>query len=162
MLRTAILAACLVLPALVSAHQFTAGSITIDHPTSRPTPKAAKTGVGYLSIFNAGTQADRLVGGSAEASERLELHVTEIVDGVARMRPVEGGVVIEPGATIDLASGGIHIMLGGLKGPLVAGESFQGELVFEKAGAISIEFNVERPGVVAPTTHEGHPMGESQ
>ncbi|MEH6719988.1 MAG: copper chaperone PCu(A)C [Aurantimonas endophytica] len=161
-LQSAILTACLVLPALGSAHEFTAGPITVDHPTSRPTPKAAKTGVGYLSISNVGTEADRLVGGSAEASERFELHVSEIVDGVARMRPVEGGVVIEPGEAVEFASGGIHIMLRDLKKPLVVGESFKGELVFEKAGTIPVDFKVERPGVGAPITHESHAMSTSQ
>lgn len=161
-LRTSILVGCLFVPALASAHEFKSGAITVDHPESRPTPKTARIGVGYFAITNAGTEADRLLGGSSEASDRFELHTSEIVDGVARMRPVEGGVAIEPGATVALRSGGTHVMLVGLRKPLAAGESFKGELVFERAGTIPVEFKVEPHGAAAPVSHEGHVMGGTQ
>ncbi|MBC8130911.1 MAG: copper chaperone PCu(A)C [Rhizobiaceae bacterium] len=161
-LRTAVLAACLSFPGLAAAHEFKSGAIIVDHPASRPTPKTAKIGVGYLAITNAGTEADRLVGGSSEASDRFELHTSEIVDGVARMRPVGGGITIEPGATVALRSGGTHVMLVGLKNPVVAGASFKAELVFENAGAVPVEFKVEPHGATAPISHEGHVMGEAQ
>ncbi len=47
----------------VTAHEFKSGGLTIDHPSSRPTPPTAKAG--YLSICNDGADADRSIGGSA-------------------------------------------------------------------------------------------------
>jgi copper(I)-binding protein len=38
--------------------------------------------------------------------------------GVMKMRPLENGLVIEPGKTIKLAPGGYHMMLMDLKSPL--------------------------------------------
>lgn len=146
----------LLTPATSSAHEFKAGSILVDHPSSRPTSGSAKIGVGYLRIVNSGADADRLVGGSSTASERLELHTSQVVDGVARMRPLEGGLAIPPGETVDLRSGATHVMLVGLKRPLAAGDTFEGELVFEKAGKVSVEFKVEPFGKAAAASHEGH------
>nr|WP_210283975.1 MULTISPECIES: copper chaperone PCu(A)C [Aureimonas] len=140
-----------------SAHEFKAGSLTIDHPSSRPTPPNAKVGVGYLSIRNDGTEPDRLVGGSATVAGRFEVHASTVEDGVARMRRVEDGVVLEPGATVTLASGGTHVMLLDLKEPIVKGQSFDGTLVFERAGAVPVRFSVEGFGAgAAAPSHGGH------
>ncbi len=56
------LAACLFATGALS-QQYKVGSIEVDHPWSRATPKGAKIGAGYVSIKNAGSTADRLVGG---------------------------------------------------------------------------------------------------
>lgn len=140
-----------------SAHEFKVGSLTIDHPSSRPTPPNAKVGVGYLSIRNDGNEPDRLVGGTAAVAGRFEVHATTVENGVARMRHVEDGIVIEPGTTVDLASGGTHVMLLDLKQPIVKGTSFDGTLVFERAGTIPVQFSVEGFGAAAAApSHEGH------
>lgn len=150
--------ACLaVFLAPATAHEFKAGSLTIDHPSSRPTPPGAKVGVGYLSIRNDGTQADRLVGGTATVAGRFEIHTSNIENGVTRMRRVKDGIVLEPRATVDLASGGTHVMLLDLNEPIVKGASFDGTLVFERAGTVPIRFLVEGFGAAAaPAAHEGH------
>jgi len=126
-----------------SAHEFKAGSLTIDYPSSRVTPLSAKVGVGYLSIRNDGTEPDRLVGGTATVAGRFEVHATTVENGVARMRRVDDGILIEPGSTVDLASGGRHVMLLDLKGPIMKGTSFDGTLVFERSGTVPVRFSVE-------------------
>jgi copper(I)-binding protein len=73
--------------------------------------------------------------------------------GVARMRPV-ASVDIAPGATVVAAPGGLHLMLVGLDGPLVAGESVPVTLQFRDAGAVAIELRVQPLDATAPTrTH---------
>jgi copper(I)-binding protein len=140
-----------------TAHEFKVGSLTIEHPSSRPTPLGAKVGVGYLSIRNDGQQEDRLIGGTAAVAGRFEIHASNIDNGVARMRPVEGGILIGPGETVDLASGGTHIMLLDLTEPIVKGASFDGTLVFERAGTVPVRFSVDGFGAAAATlSHEGH------
>lgn len=141
-----------------AAHDFKAGDLVIDHPWSRTTPPVATTGAGYVTITNNGTEPDTLVGGSAEISGGFELHTSEIVDGVAKMRPLTEGVTIAPGETMTLEPGGTHIMLTGLKGPIRESEPFTGTLVFEQAGEVPIKFVVEgfgsRPEPEADA-HEG-------
>ena len=142
-----------------AAHEFNAGDLVIGHPWSRTPPPGAPTGAGYVAITNNGSELERLVGGSAEVSEGFELHTSETVDGVARMRPVEGGLAIPPGATVALEPGGTHAMLTGLKEPIKEGEAFFGTLLFERAGEVPIEFAVEGFGGSAKTAadqHEGH------
>ncbi|GGD87453.1 hypothetical protein GCM10011390_02710 [Aureimonas endophytica] len=151
----AAVAACLSGPA--AAHEFKAGDLTIDHPSSRPTPPGAKVGVGYLTIRNDGAEADRLLGGSATVAGRFEIHASTVEDGVARMRRAENGIVVGPGATVKLASGGTHVMLLDLKEPIVKGKSFDGTLVFERAGTVPVRFSVEGFGAAAAApSHEGH------
>lgn len=140
-----------------SAHDYKAGPLTIAHPWSRATPGGAKVGGGYLTVTNSGTEPDRLVGGSTPVAERFELHQTTVTDGVASMRPVEGGLVIRPGETVELKPGGTHVMLVNLKGPLKEGSCFPGTLTFEKAGAVPVEFTVQALGASGNAGgHAGH------
>ena len=56
------------------ANDYKAGSIEINSPWSRATPKGAQTAVGYMSIKNNGTTPDRLVGGSIDVADHFQLH----------------------------------------------------------------------------------------
>ena len=65
---------------------------------------------GYLSITN---NADSSISITRVASPQfgsVELHESRIVDGVARMRPIER-LEIDSGATLTLERGGKHLML---------------------------------------------------
>ncbi|MGJ3262960.1 MAG: copper chaperone PCu(A)C [Salinarimonas sp.] len=150
------LAAAPALPAF-AADTFEAGDIRVETPWSRATPGAAPVAGGYLTIVNTGSEPDRLVGGSAEIAERFEVHSMETVDGVARMAPVEGGLEIPPGASVALAPGGYHVMFMGLRRPLAEGESFEGTLVFERAGEVPVTFAVGALGSrMPPMGHGAH------
>ena len=56
---------------------------------------------------------------------------------VMRMKQVEGGLEIKPGATVELKPGGYHLMFMDLKEPLKEGQTIKGTLVFEKAGSVA-------------------------
>jgi copper(I)-binding protein len=66
--------------------------------------------------------------------------------GVMKMRPPNGGLEIKPGETVELKPGSFHVMLIDLKAPLTQGEHVKATLVFEKAGAINVEFDVRAMG----------------
>lgn len=129
-----------------AAHDYTVGSLHIEHPWSRATPKGAPVGVGYLVIENRGSAVDRLLSISSETSGRVEMHEMAVTDGVMRMRPLPKGVEIAPGLTAKFEPGGLHIMFVDLKRPLEKGDRIKATLNFEKAGAIEIEFVVEAMG----------------
>jgi periplasmic copper chaperone A len=119
-----------------------AGSLTIEQPWSRATPAGAKVGGGYLRITNTGKESDRLIGGSFPLASKVEVHEMSMQDNVMRMKPVEGGLEIKPGASVELKPGGFHLMLMDLKEPLKEGQTFKGTLVFEKAGTVNVEYTV--------------------
>ena len=66
--------------------------------------------------------------------------------GVAKMRPIKEGLEIKPGETVELKPGSFHVMLVGLKKPLASGDHIKGTLVFEKAGTVSVEYDVVAMG----------------
>jgi copper(I)-binding protein len=63
-------------------------------------------------------------------------------DGVMHMRPLAGGVTIEPGKSLVLSPSGFHLMLMDLKKPLEQGQSFDATLHFEKAGPLKVKFQI--------------------
>jgi copper(I)-binding protein len=140
------------------AYDYKAGALEIDHPWSRAVPKGATVAAGYLTIKNTGTEPDRLVSGSTPVAGKFEIHEMRMDKGVMRMRPVPAGIVIKPGETVELKPESMHIMMMGLKQPIEKGKPFKGSLVFEKAGAVEVDFAVEGIGASPTTAHDMHNM----
>jgi copper(I)-binding protein len=154
------LACAVALSSAARAADYKVGAIEIDHPWSRAVPKGTSVAAGYLTIRNTGSEPDRLVSGSTPVAGKFEVHEMSMDNGVMRMRPVAGGVEIKPGQTVELKPQSIHIMMTGLKQPIEKGKSFKGALVFERAGAVEIDFSVEAIGAMAPAaaSHDMHEM----
>ena len=152
------LAAMLTSP--VVAKDYTAGSLKIEQPWARATPKGAPVGGGYFTVTNNGSAPDRLVGGSVPVSSGFEIHEMAMDNGVMKMRMLPNGIEIKPGATLTFKPGGYHLMFTGLKDQLKQGETFKGTLQFEKAGKVDVEFSVQ--GMAATDAgasgHGGMPM----
>lgn len=152
----AALSMMLVAPA--AAQDVKAGDLVISQAWSRATPGGAKVAGGYLNIANKGAAADRLVGGSADVAGKFEIHEMSMNNGVMTMRPLDKGLVIEPGKTVKLAPGGYHLMLMDLKGALKQGDKVPVTLEFEKAGKVKVSFDVQGVGAQAPAG-AGHSGG---
>ena len=146
LILVAALCALSVAPAALAADP----TIKIVHPWSRPTPPSAPTAVGYLTIVNSGAQPDRLIDVSSPAAEKVELHAMSMTGGVMRMRPVEGGLPIPPGASVSLDPDGNHLMFIGLKHPFAAGERIPVTLNFEHGGPTRTALSVEAPAGAMP------------
>ncbi len=139
---------------VAAAQTVKAGPLTLAQPWSRATPGGAKVGGGYLTITNAGPTPDRLVGGSFPFAAKVEVHEMRMDGDVMRMKPVEGGLEIGPGATVELKPGGFHLMFMDLKEPLKEGQTIKGTLVFEKAGSVAVEYAVRGMGGAASSEHK--------
>jgi len=146
----AVLTVGLLTTAPARAEEIKAGDLVITQAWSRATPGGAKVGGGYLTIENKGTAPDRLIGGASDAAGKVEVHEMTMNNGVMTMRPVEKGLTIDPGKTVKLAPGGLHLMLMNLKGPLKQGEKLPMTLEFEKAGKVQVSFDVEAAGASGP------------
>ena len=161
MLRTPLAGLALTLIAgTVSAHGYKIGALEIGHPYATETAPGTPTAAGYLTITNTGADPDRLIAVEADFP-RVQIHNTEIdAGGVARMRHIEA-LDLPPGATVTLAPRGTHVMFMGLPAPLEEGARIDATLVFEKAGAVAVHFNVEPRAAGADTEaesmdHTGH------
>lgn len=135
-----------------------AGDIVITQAWSRATPGGAKIAGGYLTIENKGAAPDRLVSGSGEVAGKVEIHEMAMNNGVMTMRALDKGLAIEPGKTVTFAPGGYHLMLMDLKKPFKQGDKVPVTLQFEKAGKVTVSFDVQAVGAKAPAgeDHSGH------
>ena len=140
----------LALGGAADAQQYKAGGLVIEQPWMRATPGGAKVAGGFLTIVNTGGEADRLVGGTMPRAGRFEVHEMKMEDGVMKMRELKGGLEIAPGQKVELKPGGYHVMFTDLTAPLKQGEMVKGQLRFEKAGTVDIEFKVEGVGAQGP------------
>jgi copper(I)-binding protein len=131
--------ACAAMPAA-------ADDIIIRQAWARATPKGAQVAGGYLTIENHGVTADRLISAAAPVSTKVEIHEMTTLDGIMMMRPVEDGLAIPPGAAVNLAPGGNHLMFIGLSEPFHEGGHIAAALMFEKAGKIDVSFDVGSVG----------------
>lgn len=143
----------LTFPALSHAHDYKLGALEIDHPWTRATAPTAKAGGGFMTITNKGSTPDRLIAARSTASGKVEIHEMKMDGNVMRMRELEKGLEIPPGATLMLKPGGYHIMFMELKAPLAKEARVPVTLVFEKAGSIDVEMKVEAIGAAG----SGHP-----
>lgn len=144
--------------ATAMAADYKAGSLEIRSPWSRATPKGASTAVGYMTIKNNGPTSDRLIGGSIEVADRFQLHSMTMDNGVAKMRDLKD-IEIKPGQTLEFKPGGSHAMFVNLKRALSKGEHVKGALIFERAGTVQIEYDVESIGAQRgpmDAKHMGH------
>ena len=126
--------------------------ITVQDAWMRATPPGAKIAAGYLTIRNTGA-AERLVGISSPAAERVETHITVRDGDISRMREVKD-YELPANGTLELKPGGAHLMFVNIKAPLKEGASVPATLRFEHAGEIKVQFQV-RP-LVAGEHHHGH------
>ena len=145
MSRILALLATLFLAAPAMAHDVTAGDLQIIHPHIPQPAASAKAAGGFMDIVNNGAEADRLIGVESEIAAKSEVHESRVGDdGVGTMVHVEA-IDLPAGGTVHLEHGGYHIMFMGLNGALTEGEMHKATLIFEKAGRVEIEFQIDPP-----------------
>jgi copper(I)-binding protein len=144
--------------ASASAHEFTLGPLKIGHPWGRATPAGAKVAGGYLTVLNTGSEPDRLLGGTVDIASRVEVHEMSVTDGIMRMRELPRGLEIAPGQKIELKPGSYHLMWMDISRSPKQGDRVKGTLKFERAGEITVEFQIDAIGS-SGGAHSGHHGG---
>lgn len=119
-------AVALVLP----LHGQAASDVSVTAPWVRATVSAQKS-TGAFMHLQSRTPA-RLVGVSSPAAGVVEMHKMDMAGGVMKMARVDG-IDLPAGKTVNLASGGYHVMLMGLKKQLKEGDAI--ELTMQLQGA---------------------------
>ena len=140
---------------IAAAQQFRADTIVIVQPWIRATPAGAQVAGGYMTIINTGSASDRLIGGTLPQAGNFSIHEMTMNGNVMQMREIQGGLEIKPGQKIEFNPGGYHLMFTELGEPLKQGDTVKGQLRFEKAGSVDIQYRVEGIGAQGPQ-HNHH------
>ena len=119
---------------------------------ARATAPGVDVGAAYMAI-EGGAKADRIIDASSPRAAMVHLHTVEEQGGVAKMRPIEA-IDVPAGQRVELAPKGTHLMLMGLDGPLVAGQSFPVTLRFATAGEQTVTVLVKP--ATADAAHSQH------
>jgi len=128
--------------ALISACGNT--GMTVSEAWTRPSPPGADEAAIYMVVKNDSGSQDRLLSASSPSCLVVTPHLTEIVDGVARMR--ESGLDeldMDPGSTLVMEPNAMHLMCLGLASALEAGEVLDIALEFREAGTITVGAVIE-------------------
>ncbi len=94
---------------------------------------------------------DELVGVSTEIADAAEMHESSMVDDVMQMRMVES-VPLASGEDVEFASGGLHVMLVGVKEELKSGDTVEIVLHFKNSEDIRLQVPVQE----GAEEHDGH------
>ena len=113
--------AALLLAVAVQAPATAEGVIARDAWMRVPPPLKDETAV-YLVIENRSSKPVAVVGASSDAAEKLELHEMRMVGRVMSMNQLSRITVPARGKT-ELRSGGVHLMVFGLKTRPAVGDS---------------------------------------
>ncbi len=107
----------------------------------------------YTLLLNRGDQPDRLIAAATDAAGTVEIHETKLEGDVMRMRPVEGGIEIPAGGSVELKPGGLHIMLLDLQRDLTPGQAIAVKLIFESGAELTIGVPISEADMNAMPMH---------
>jgi copper(I)-binding protein len=107
-----------------------ADSVKVENPYARAVPPGQPNSGAFMTFVNAGDVDHSVKSAASPVAATVELHTHTNNNGVMEMRQVPQIDVPAKGRT-ELAPGGLHVMLIGLKQDLKAGENAQITLTFE-------------------------------
>ena len=109
--------------------QSVSDSVTIEEPFARAVAPGMAMSGAFMTLTNQDKVEHFVISASSDVASNVELHMHTMQDGMMRMRQV-AHFHLQPGKSTILKPGGLHIMLMGLKQPLVEGTTIQITLAF--------------------------------
>ncbi len=101
------------------------------------TPAPGSPAVLYLQVTNPAARADTVIGVRVAGADSAQVHRTMAMgNGMDRMTPA-AALPIGAHDTVNLAPGGLHVMVFGLPAGLRAGDSTAVTVTFRNAGDVS-------------------------
>ncbi|WP_199261830.1 copper chaperone PCu(A)C [Paracoccus binzhouensis] len=146
--------------ATASADSLSHGDLALSGSYVRAMPPNAPAAGGYVTIANKGSQDDRLVAARSPRAGAVQIHEMTMKGDVMKMRERPDGLPVPAGGSVELKPGGYHLMFMQVPTPFTEGETVETTLVFEKAGEITLPFEV-RAMSAAPAAHQGHASDHS-
>ena len=128
-------------------------SVHVMAPFARAMPKVVKIGAAFMILHNVGDTQRTLVGLKSDAAEHVEIHRTQMVDGIMKMQPVKS-IVMAPNSFLEFKPGDYHIMLMGLKQQLEEGKEFNLTLMFDDGSERQLSVPVRGMGAMPMNMQE--------
>jgi periplasmic copper chaperone A len=120
-----------------------AESVAIEDARAGATPPGSTVAAAYMRIV--ARDGDTLLGAATPIAARVEMHSSSEEDGTMKMRQL-ARIELAPGEPLSLQPGATHLMVIGLRAPLVADTTFPLTLRFQEAGERIVEVRVAAPG----------------
>lgn len=116
-------------------------NVRLDDAYSREMPPTAENIAVYITIRNVGSHGVSLESISSDIAESVMIHRTVMENGMMTMQHVPE-LHIPSRENVKLEPGGLHIMLMGLRRPLVAGDVFRMNLSFSNGVVLRVDVPV--------------------
>jgi len=118
-------------------------------------PNAAVLGA-FMMLRNTGDRPVEIVEATSPRFGRIELHLSRMEGGMAKMIRQES-LTVPAGGTLELAPGGYHLMLFDPNGPVRAGQRIAFTLHTRDGAAVEAEAEVRKAmGAMGGMHHHGH------
>jgi len=122
---------------------FALAELEIRNPWIKNLPPSVPVRAGYMTIHNPGSKTVSIVSLSSEAFASIEIHETVMQDGMMRMEPVPS-LTIEPDSTVQLAPGGLHLMMMNPGEPTRIGDTIEIRILFDDGSEQKLEMWVKK------------------
>lgn len=106
-------------------------------------PPPVPVRAGYMTIYNPQAEAVSIVEIRSESFASVEVHQTLMQDGMMRMEAVPD-LTVNPGDTVQLAPGGLHLMLMQPVEPTQPGEVHRIVIEFDDGSQQNLEMTVRK------------------
>lgn len=130
-------------------------NIAVNDAWIREAPPGATVMSGYAQIANGTKSTMTVTAIRSEAFDKIEIHKSEIKDGVARMQPL-GKLDIKSRQAVTLAPNGTHLMLIRPKKPLRAGDRVMLQFTLGSGTTINATAEVRKDSQEDTSLEHGH------
>ncbi len=134
--------------------------IEVSDAYAHPPIGAGKVVVAFMTLKNASEVDYQLIGATSDVFDRIELH-THVQDGdIMKMRKLEV-IELPAGQTVQLQSGGLHLMLFGAQGEMADGDMLPLSLSLQSAAndapeTVSVEVPLKARRAAKKADHHEH------
>ncbi len=134
-------------------HAFAGENIHIQNAWIREAPPTIKVMAGYLEIENSSDKALTLISAESPEFERVEFHLSQTEDGVARMQQLER-IIIDPDTTFSFKPGEYHLMFFNNSVPMREGQNVSIKLTFKGGETLYFDAIIKRPDLTEIPHHD--------
>lgn len=138
---------CFLLSLLMTTNAYAEANIAIENAWIRASTPGQKVGAAYMTIKS--SENVEMVYAETSRAGSVEMHSMTMQNGVMKMRMLES-LAVKANQPVNLAPGGLHLMLFDLNAPLKAGEKVSFRLCFKNSAGKILEQTITAPVKEAP------------